>query len=1706
MEDEKRGSSPASRGGAGVYIEGELGAFYLLAMLARTEARGMPGARISRVRFQGADLGYALDDLIVHGVGPSGDELLEIQSKREISFSPKDITFQEVAEQIARSSRSDVPEDRHQLAVATQRTSKAISGPYQDVLLWARKSASSVEFFDRLAAKGVASDSMRNFVATFRSNLVAAAVEDSDDAIWRLLRRFAILEFDFESTAPLARTHALSVARQVLADEDVSRAGSLWSDLIEISIATAKSGGSIDRHELRAKLVDRGFRLAGDRDYRPARARLADMARMTLAGIGTAVAGVHLTRLDTVAALDQATGEHRFVELRGGPGVGKSAVLRGAAERVGREAQIIVLDPVSTPAGGWLAFAQALGIPGTANEFLNDLAVSGGAVIVIDSLEMFADLARQRTVNDLLRAASAVEGFTVIATARAGYGDATDSWIADDIAEAFGGIHAVDVGELTNDEAAFLVDTAPELRVLLASGHQAARIVRNLYRLSRLLKAPASADIRTEAALARHWWSSADDAQKDVVRPAQRILADLAENSLAGEPELELRADSAARSHLTSSLTLREVRRDQLGFYHDVLRDWGIGSIIDEDYSRIASLDLSAPVSPRVARGIEFAGRLALEARQECAAWLDLLDRLSLAGAHSSWRRQALLAIVRSEIGFELLGRCSAALLADGAALFAELSRAITAVETVPTADLYATMKIGTEKPIPRSLRTNTTGSGVWLLRWVLQHSKDIPIQAFGAVIDLIEIQLQLLVMVPTLAGPTASMLLNWLRQLDVREAEVTIPTDAAAGRMDSNERRRMIEELRTVALLLSSHAPEDAKAYLREVAVERDSYKVKAIRSMSATLAMVAPAELAALITASLNEEREHQSRCGGGSERTFSHADSDYLPPSPAQPPFLDLLTSSPQHGLALVRELVSAAVEFHSDGAEPGENGYTLVFDDGPHFFPWTDTYFWSRDQAREYSVASGLKALEAWGHDRLDAGEKIDAVLADILGPPGSCAAYLLVAVDLLISHFPKTREALVPFLACPELLAVERFRGGHDQVDHDGRRGVGDEPSGRVTLADLRARPSRRATLEIVLPAYLSDDAATKALRDRLGTAVSTLEQYGEHAGFGDPAFMGAYALNLLDVANWVDVEGGRAYRSPPEEAAHLGRLNGRHNEMTRSSELEARIRLAIDGSEHATPETARDAVAYAGGDLPDDSDTDVLKSRSTRLIATAMLVARDGDDDLLDSHVAWVKDVIARTLFGKSDRSSRSGKLLRFNRHALAILALFHLWIRRQSKSDRDALIGTAARHDCGGVTGFAAALERIVETDPRLFKAAMRVAFSACLWRRPPWGEDEAVQKRFEDERAAATERAVTAEIVWLEGGDEPAWPAFPDERPILRRALRVAVPGPERPEDEAEEPDGVVHGGATIHADAQTTAQWLRLLNGDHAKKLDWGAEIVAAYSDWTATINGLGLPAEAEVDRSASEWNEQFYVLYTAALMDASVERFDSQMKLVTDLPDKSFSKVAETLIHAADVLYFNDATRSPARAVVLRARMVDRTMSLRRWRAFVRSPGDMSIDFDTGGVVAKLLLNTHDPFRHTRSYLVSAVADRLDPLLAAMLPLLPGGPTTFVALCTMNMLLVAPRARHLEFLLTAIEAWFERLPTHAGLWISIGIGRKVVEWFEAAIVEEPGMLGPAHPQRDRIGRVLGRLVAVGVAEAHELEKCVERAAVTGPIVRA
>jgi len=1686
------GSSPVGRGGAGTYIEGELGAYYLLQMLAGSEARGLPGARIERVQFQAVDEGYALDDLVVHGVSDKGSSLLEIQSKRTIKFSQKDVIFESVCEQIVRSKPPSKPSDRHLFAVATQRTSFAISGPYQDVLEWARISITGTQFFERLKVKGVASDAMRGFAQAFRTNLLAQGVADDNEVIWDIVRRFLILEFDFESGAPLARAHALTIASQVLSPEDADRAEALWSNLIELVIATGKAGGSITKDDLASTLIGRGFHLAGTRHYAAARAKLAEMSRFALMDIGTTVGGVNLPRLGALAALEEAQDTHRFIEITGKPGSGKSYVLRHFAERQSREAHVIVLDPIGTPDGGWAALAQRLSIPGTARDFLGDLASSGGGILFIDGLEMFVSAERRRTVNDVLREIAAIKGFSVVVSTRPDIGVDANNWLAQDALALLGAPHQVTVGELDDEEVAILSAAAPELSALLAPAHPAASIARNLYRLTQLLKVPSTVEIRTEAALADHWWQSADGAQSQDIRAGQRLLAELSDAALAGCDTIKSVSDSPARAHLLRNLTLNEPKRDHLGFYHDVLRDWAIGARLNEDITLLDALDLSGPPSARLARGIEFAGRFALEKSLDGAAWQALLSALSRTGAHDGWRRQALLAIVRSELAAELLNRCSSALLARGGALLIELCTAISAVETMPVTEMLAQVTAeGSKVPeSPGSLRAAKTQSAPMVLIWCLAHSAQIPIQAIGAVVKLVEIQFFLAIGRSEFGRATAKMLFSWLMQLDLKALEVTIPSPPEAERIEGQVRQRMIDDLRAMALMLGGNAADEAKAYLIAAAAENDRYKIKVIRPFSRTLASVAPAELASLVEASLIETRRRNGSRRDLMDKALSFNDSDYLPPSPAQPPFLDLLDAAPEIGLALIRKLVDTAVAFHTGSATTETNGYTIVVDGEPRFFPWTQTYFWPRDQAQEYSAASGLMALEAWSQERLDKGDDIKNVLGDILGPRGSCAAYLLVAIDVLLSHWPDTRSALVPFLGSPDLIANDRARATHEVL---GRLMFKQEPSGRVKLADLAKRSSRQITLEQLLPSYLAVDDDGQNLRALLAEAVKDFGPIPDHADFGNPAFMGARALNMLDRTNWIDFEDGLAYQSPAAEADHLAKLEARRLKIVQWSTIEARILVATSDPHKGSAEVAREAVEYAAGDLPDDSDTDHLKSRSTRLVATAMLLARDGDEAALDLHEPWVRKVISIALQEEADRYA-STDMLQFNRPAMAICALIHLWRRRRLPADRNHLVQAAAREDRAAVPAFAAALSMIRETDPCLLKSSLRISFACSRWRWSPYEEDPADREVDDAEKVRLAGEVVSAEIAWLDGGLEPAWPILPEEAPSLRERPHLRV-SRARAEDTGDkvvfEPQSV---RASVHVDAQGIAKWLALLNADTGALPDWYEEVVIAYAGWSARLNAHGYPADAEIDRTPDDWNLQFYILFTAALMDTAEDRFELLLQPILELPDRSFCDVADTIIHAADVRYFNDRSRPAGRARDLRERLVARVITLRRWLRDTWG-SDLRIDFDTGPPIAKLLMNLYNAFNPTATYLVPAVFHRIDPLLDTLRPLLTGGPTAFVALCTMNTLSVAPSPRHLDFLLFAVETWLKATQDDPSMWLALGIGRKVAKWLEKAAVEDPSLLRREHPEGARIAAMLGRLVSLGVSEAHDIEMRIE-----------
>jgi len=405
---------PAATGNAGPQFEGKVGAFYLLSLLIGGEPRGLPGAIARTVAFQQRGSGRPLDDVVIQAINADGSPAtLEIQAKRTLSFTATDAEFKDVVAQIwAAAQKNEFASTRYELAVAIARTTTKVELSCQEILHWARQLPDGATFVAHINLEGFSSKGMRDFVEVFCANLSAAGAPADDDTVWRLLRRFQILVFDFESYGSDYEHRARERARLTLISDQASRANELWPILIEQAGASARAGGAQDRNAVLTPLNNQyGFQFDQRADLRSVDARLSEAATRALGDIKDQVGGARLARTELV---DQAYGgleQRRILHIVGGPGVGKSAIMKHLAERLEPEGRIVVVGNGRIIAGGWLQMSHVIGCPVSQDELFNELGCGGGATLFIDNIDQIDEAGEWATVSDLLAGVAKCPGW-----------------------------------------------------------------------------------------------------------------------------------------------------------------------------------------------------------------------------------------------------------------------------------------------------------------------------------------------------------------------------------------------------------------------------------------------------------------------------------------------------------------------------------------------------------------------------------------------------------------------------------------------------------------------------------------------------------------------------------------------------------------------------------------------------------------------------------------------------------------------------------------------------------------------------------------------------------------------------------------------------------------------------------------------------------------------------------------------------------------------------------------------------------------------------------------------------------------------------------------------------------------------------------------------------------------------------------------------
>lgn len=1747
-------SSPAGTGPTGAHLEGQVGAQYLLCLLGAGVPRGLPAVTsITGVAFQRAGSGHPLDDIIVSGLVVSQPATLEIQVKRTLDFTAKNPVFADVVKRaVAASHKPEYRSHHYVLAAAIGRTSVKIERHVQWMLKWARDLQDPHTFFEHLRRPRFASPEEVRVVEAFRSQMAAAGAASDDAAVWDLLRHFLALPFDFEAPGSQAELLALERCVAALAEQESGRAGSdLWDALVQRSLSLDSAAGDETPESLRRYLAGRGYRLAGERRWRSARANLAEASRSALANIRTDVRALRLPRQHAIDAVHASLERGRYVEIRGAGGVGKSAVLATLAEQRQLESQLVVLAPARVPGGGWSALRAELGLDdATARAFLVDLAGDGGGMLLVDGIDRFDDPRERQTVVDLLQAAAAVPGFVVVATARDDFAaDDAREWLPHGALDQLVEAPAVLLAELGDEEAQALASRDAALAALLADDHPARGLARNLYRLQRLAGKSQGAVLQpvSEAQMAWQWWDTGDSAEQSKRRQRHRLLRDLAKHLLmAAGPLMAPEQLDEAISQLERSGSLQVGRDNRLELKHDVLRDWAIGCLLIDEPQLLLQLPLARPAPGALVRGVEMAARLLAEreaAREKSPGgitWRQLLEHVS-AGAHGSWRRAALLALPRSEKAEHVLTALQPLLAERDAGLLQELLNAVSGVDS-QSGRTWPLAGIKLPEDVPGPL-LHLPGGVSWarLIGWAVRYPHLVPDAAVPALMDLYD-KWSLLLLTPAEIPKAAlphlpamvEQLYGWLQRAEGpgrpeeydREEEWFAATQLPSLALSGSDLR----ELKDLCRLRAAFAPRQARAYLQRVARRPRSQRNDFCRSLldqSDGVATVVPKELADLFIDVLTQDLEGPSRFEG----PFGIWDTTYYSPSPARRPFLDLLRASPADGLRLVRAVVAhvvARLAARIGGQQCAAARFTIRARGGTRAVTLPESYTWSREN-RSAVLVSALMALEAWGHERIEAGEGVADVLLDVLGPDGSCAAFVAVAVDLVLSHLPDTLEDAAMLASSSWLLALDQSREDLEpMVLEQALMDVALGPTvtklelpGYPTREELRGRSSRHRGLNGLIGwiGLRGPETMRTSVREALQCELAQLAHDPARLPVdpvlgadrpADPHAAATVALSQLDPSSPRDVtaEGEPSIANAlagseegPEERVDAANINAGRLLMSLYAAVQS---PRVDAGLLETALAWLDQLLSVVGNAdPADRDSDVRVWDRARTII-AMLVLRDGTAAQVHERREWAHHELAAAAARPVD--SRLPVSLPDNDAAVAGMG----WLaslRHDCTSQAECeLLRLATRQDVAlhRPLGLELALGRSV--DARLGRSLVRLGLSSSIveLRDQAFGADEPEGDDSESgmSGAGALDRlaeAVEAERLWLAGaGTEPLWPEFPE--PIFRMpARRRQRDRSERPHEgvsaDAGAPAGPVH--VVFH---HAAVPWMRL-----AGQLLVPQEQVLArglldhFWHWTAQVNGLGVDGvdpEAAAAMPRIGWNAAYFELAARleALDPAAGELHC--LRRAAEFSETSFLEAAAAMLNVVDWQWLWDGLGNPVQLRRMREGVIERLMQTQRWRHLsseIRDTADESLVT----LVSALYFGKHQALGPSVVLIPGGKLDQVEEFLPLLADLAQhGARSPVVATAFVSLMEREPSLNYLPLLGRVHATWWTCNQDDRRFWGRFHLATRVCAWIVKAV--DRGNV-PVEQLRDEpwLVKTLDVLVGLGQPAAQDLARRVGQA---------
>jgi hypothetical protein len=1003
--------SPELAGGAGFTYEGDVAAFYLSSLLAEAFAPGIKDRVVCGVSVQQRDFGEPLDDVIVDFRSATREPArLSLQVKRSLTIS--DAKTNTDFREVVRDSWSTLNKDnfrhgidRYGAAVGAVAQSKA-EAMYK-LCEFARDSQTTDHFDLRFAPGGNASRKVKKV-----KDVIVALLEEANgnpctnEQVHQFLAHFVLIQFEFLREGAGDHPEAMNRVRDRLVPDEAGKAPVVWSRLIELARNSAGSAGQFDRGRLVRSLAGIA-RLRGATSLLEDLEKLKALARNYAEDIRDDVGGTRLDRAPLLEDVDTALSSSRFVQIRGLPGSGKSALLKRMVQRAIENGPVLFLKADQLEGRSWVSFATAQGMSGAClSDLLVEIAATGSPVLYIDAVDR-VEKEHRPVVLDILRTiieSPLLDNWRILVSLRDTGIELVRNWMSD-VLEAMAS-RSVTVEQLNDDESKILAESKPHLKALLFGADPIKEIVRRPF-FAKILDQSYVADPDTsppqsEVDLIENWWArggystSGQDAigrQRAVINLGAfraRHLSDpirLSRLEASTVATIDCLVTDGILQHIRPGHTVR--------FSHDIFFEWAFFHVlVDCEEQWLEEIhDCGEP--PAVARVVEL---LAQHKYADGKDWSNILAQIASSKMRSQWTRAWLLGPLATSEFEDDQDQFARAVFANDLSLLKKALVWFQAEKTVPNPQILAQ-----SLPLEQRLRFADflgwpSDFAAWrrFVSFLLRRISDIPVRLYPDVVAVFEVWQNALAGVRNaVSRAILTQCAEWLRDLQTLSSAEEPEARSTRWKQiaDIGEFGKSLSQL---ILRASIGEPAFAEEYLKRViAWERIRERTfEQIVAFSPVLAQSHPCLLVDLTLKHLMAElpddkvaRENaeleaaaewraQIRAKPENKRTqseklalsgsspffgsgFSYHDwhelsinqvsRGFFPPSPLREPFYSLFHSSPKEGLRLLRELCNHAIaawcQLHRHSHDSPGTPIPLEIS-----FPGGDQQFWGGN--REY----------------------------------------------------------------------------------------------------------------------------------------------------------------------------------------------------------------------------------------------------------------------------------------------------------------------------------------------------------------------------------------------------------------------------------------------------------------------------------------------------------------------------------------------------------------------------------------------------------------------------------------------------------------------------------------------------------------------------------------------------------------------------------